>query len=142
MEYSRNLRSIWFWKFLAQYIQVYCPKVFQPKQLKKVKCPKKKKEEEEETKYTLAFHAEGKKVSELWLCLVEAILTQRKPCFFHRIQNREKWTPRWCCFGCMAPSIVDKKKKNAIFTVPVATQGVLNFRLIRGRRKVGAVGRL
>ena len=35
-------------------------KGFQPK---KVKCPKEKKEEEEETKYTLAFHAEGKKAS-------------------------------------------------------------------------------
>ena len=44
----------------------------------------------------------------------------------------------------MTPSIVSKSKskKNAIFAVPVATQGVLNFRLIRGRRKVGAVGRL
>ena len=34
--------------------------------LKKVKCPKKKKvEEKKETKYTLAFHAEGKKQAAL-----------------------------------------------------------------------------
>ena len=40
----------------VKYIKGQCSKV---SQTKKVKCPKKEKKEEE-TKYTLAFHAEGK----------------------------------------------------------------------------------
>ena len=32
---------------------------------KKVKCPKKEKKKKKETKYTLAFHAEGKNVQNI-----------------------------------------------------------------------------
>ena len=92
--------TIQFCKGWPKYIKDQCSKISKPK---KVKCPKEK--EKKETKYTLAFHAEGKNnVSEIDLLSIRKI--------WKRPMSNEYYV--WFRIGKLISKVIKRKNNKMI----------------------------